>query len=365
MSIPIEGLLHKTWSSAAHHYGMPYIWTVSVNVAVFVVLYKYRPLWMIAHTILAGAIVFMTLLFAIPILRANGIPNADKYNYQRHYIIGVVILVLVCLQTLLGILSSVMKMMKSSPTIGIFASNTIHKYFGYVLLFLGKFQMYYILDNNGNHPDKFWGLFASDVIFFLLFVAQKIYFPTFAEEIMPLFTGNMKTISSVQELKKDPNEPVGVFANYVFDLKNLQMFHPAGYRIIEGVKYRDFDRYLYGMYRSERENSVPVHVHSYKALTLVGDPIAKLNIPQIYKGLENEFCDVKVRKVTTVSETGQIYQVQLESAGMEPFEYLGYQDLHQLGRFFSLTLNKKVTRLYTSVGFLDAGNLDLMEKSVF
>ena len=45
---------------------------------------------------------------------------------------------------------------------------------------------------------------------------------------------------------------MGVFANYVYDLSSLLMNHPAGYRIIEGIQHRDFDRYLYGMYRSER-----------------------------------------------------------------------------------------------------------------
>ena len=63
------------------------------------------------------------------------------------------------------------------------------------------------------------------------------------------------------------------------------------------------------MYRSERENKIPVHVHSYKALTLAGDPIAKLGIPQTYRGLDRDYCDVVLRRVTTISEKGQIYQL--------------------------------------------------------
>ena len=50
---------------------------------------------------------------------------------------------------------------------------------------------------------------------------------------------------------------------------------------------------------------------------------------------------------------------------MHPFSYVGYHFLHQLGRFYSLTLNKKTTRLYTSVGFLDPRNVEFMEKVVF
>ena len=93
---------------------------------------------------------------------------------------------------------------------------------------------------------------------------------------------------------------------------------------------------------------------------MVGEPIAKLNIPQLFKNIERDYCDVVLRRVTNVSEKGQIYQLELESAAT-PFEYLGYRDVHQLGRFYSLTLDKKVTRLYTSAGFLDAKNVKFME----
>lgn len=105
-------------------------------------------------------------------------------------------------------------------------------------------------------------------------------------------------------------------------------------------------------------------MHGFKSLELVGEPIAKLTIPQIYRNLERDFCDVSIKNITVVSEVGQIYQVDLESVDYTPFEYIGYQDVHQLGRFYSLTINKKVTRLYTSVGFLDPRNLAFMQNFV-
>jgi hypothetical protein len=71
-----------------------------------------------------------------------------------------------------------------------------------------------------------------------------------------------------------------------------------------------------------------------------------------------------LRGITTVSEKGQIYQVDLEATSGEDFEFLGYSDIRQLGRFYSLTLNKKITRLYTSVGFLDTRNLAFMQQTV-
>ena len=45
-----------------------------------------------------------------------------------------------------------------------------------------------------------------------------------------------------------------------------------------------------------------------------------------------------------------------------PFFFMKYRSINQLGRYFSLTLNDKVTRLYTTVNFLLEDNTHLMEK---
>jgi hypothetical protein len=87
------------------------------------------------------------------------------------------------------------------------------------------------------------------------------------ENILPDYTSlHVKEINSLSELKMGKDHPVGIFANYVYDLDRLTRHHPAGYRIIESIKYRDFDRYIYGMYRSERETHIAVPKHSFKAL---------------------------------------------------------------------------------------------------
>ena len=99
---------------------------------------------------------------------------------QRHFIIGTVILAIILLQVVMGLVANIMKNIKASSTVGIYFFNTFHKYLGYCLVILAKFQFYLILDHNGNHPDLFWALLAIDIVFFLLFVSQKIFFPTFS-----------------------------------------------------------------------------------------------------------------------------------------------------------------------------------------
>ena len=63
-----------------------------------------------------------------------------------------------------------------------------------------------------------------------------------------------------------------------------------------------------------------------------------------------------------ISQKGRIYQINLEKKEGEPFSYLKYRDITQLGRYFGVTLNDKVTRLYTTVNFLVEENTKFLEK---
>ena len=67
-------LVDTPWSLNAHHYGMPYIWIISINIGIFLVHYKYRPIWMFAHVLIGFGVAFITLLFAIPIIQRFSIP---------------------------------------------------------------------------------------------------------------------------------------------------------------------------------------------------------------------------------------------------------------------------------------------------
>ena len=79
---------------------------------------------------------------------------------------------------------------------------------------------------------------------------------------------------------------LGIFANYVYDITPLEHSHPQGYRIIDSIRNRDFDRYIYGMYATERAPFIQPHAHSFRALDLLDSPIAKLTIAPLYEGLQ-------------------------------------------------------------------------------
>ena len=42
------------------------------------------------------------------------------------------------------------------------------------------------------------------------------------------------------------------------------------------------------------------------------------------------------------------------------FKYRGYVSLSQIGRYYALNADDKITRLYTSVAFLHPSNIDLL-----
>ena len=159
---------------------------------------------MFAHVIIAGGVSFITLLFAFPILQVTKIPSEENpFKMQRHIIIGTCILSVILAQVLMGLATNIMKQIRSSPTIVIFSLNTAHKYLGYILAFLAKFQAYLIMDFNGDHPVLWKVLTATDCLFAAAFIIQKIWFPTFAKEIMPKYENlGLKSIASVRELKK-------------------------------------------------------------------------------------------------------------------------------------------------------------------
>ena len=178
---------YDIWSFFTHHYTMPYFWSFSINLAVLVVIYKYRPLWMLAHIIIAGGIGFMTVLTGYPFLMV-GIPPVETVHFlQRHFYIGLVCLPIVLIQLILGIIPSILKLIPSSSPFAIYGFNTVHKYWGYLTLIICKIQCYSLLQTNGNHPELFGLLIASEVIFIFLYVLRAFRFPTMASSIVPKY----------------------------------------------------------------------------------------------------------------------------------------------------------------------------------
>lgn len=46
------------------------------------------------------------------------------------------------------------------------------------------------------------------------------------------------------------------------------------------------------------------------------------------------------------------------------FTFTGYSEVSQLGQYYSLTMNKKITRLYTVVNFITRQNITLLNSII-
>lgn len=94
----------------------------------------------------------------------------------------------------------------------------------------------------------------------------------------------MQAIKSIKEL--DPEKSYVVFANFVYDAEPLKYHHPAGYQIVDMVKNRDVDRFIYGTEVAAELPEVPQWSHTYKSFTLMDAPVAKLTIEPTFQGFD-------------------------------------------------------------------------------
>ena len=114
------------------------------------------------------------------------------------------------------------------------------------------------------------------------------------------------------------------------------------------------------MYSVELYPQLAPFSHSGNAMQKIGNPIAKLVTPSTYSGIKYEVNDGMIKYMNCISVKTQIYSIGIVQRFM-PLVFLGYSDLRQLGQYYSLTINGRITRLYTSVNFLTLENLRRME----
>lgn len=75
----------------------------------------------------------------------------------------------------------------------------------------------------------------------------------------------------------------------------------------------------------------------------------------------DEINDVSVEKIVQPCKSEDMYAVYVTStSSFEPFEYSGFSDLSQLGKYLAVTMNGRKTRLYSIVNFLQQKNISLM-----
>jgi hypothetical protein len=145
---------------------------------------------------------------------------------------------------LVAIMGSIVKLstIYQSSTKKIRLLKKIHQISGYIVVSICKANVYVVS----------LGWIGQDIAFVVVFILWKLYFPRLeAKGISPKHE-DPTTIKEVRSLKElDASKDYVVLANYVYDTAPLKTNHPAGYQIINAVKNREVDRYIYGSCAAE------------------------------------------------------------------------------------------------------------------
>ena len=137
-----------------------------------------------------------------------------------------------------------------------------HQWFGYAITIMSKVNYFIDIDPRADAA-KFYWLLGVDIATLIIIIIRKVFFPKLGK-----YPASDFVEEKCQEVK-----------SHVFDIAALGSFHPIGMQVIRSVVNRDVDRYLYGMYSSEKLPEIPVHSHSFRSLKLLNPPVAKLGIP--------------------------------------------------------------------------------------
>lgn len=137
-----------------------------------------------------------------------------------------------------------------------------------------------------------------------------------------------------------------MFANYIYKLEPIITSHPGGHAIIEHVRDREIDRFVYGMEVTEKMAGSPLQPHSHRAsfIELVESPRSQIIIPEAFSLLSATNTCLSSRLYTNKDRSMWIVYLKTKEGGPAR----GYISVEQLGRFRALRVDG-VTRLYSNV----------------
>lgn len=159
---------------------MTAIWIPCADLAIILVMYSYRKLWVWVHGAFFLLATIYTIATALPILLSYGIIPADskiKYKYPTnlinlHFIVGIACLSSITFVTLLGITTKLLTLFQAKSKI-LLIIKKIHKIMGYLIVVLCKVNVSIMTSNDGVN-----GLIIAEVVaMMILVIVRKFFFP--------------------------------------------------------------------------------------------------------------------------------------------------------------------------------------------
>lgn len=176
------GQLHATF--------MAVLWGPGINLAIILALYSYQKYYVYAHMAFGGLLTVFTISTSLPILLTTQLNfqlqilqdgHKDPDTMHIHALVGIACISSVLVVGLLGVATRMANIFNFSPLALMIIKNA-HRILGYLIAILNKSNVYIIF---GLKSGNFWLFFVQDLIFALLIIGRKIFFPKMEKSILP------------------------------------------------------------------------------------------------------------------------------------------------------------------------------------
>lgn len=234
-----------------HAIGATVAWTVLLNISIVCGALRYDKVAALAHAIFGWIILILTFIAVLTILGPFGfiVSPADGNFWYAHAIIGVMLLGFVVIQVVGGVVARLCQTSKSMDILKLKPIREVHRYFGYFLALLYKINILWAFSSNLTSTGV---LLAWEILWIIAYIAIKFPRVNIQGKIVnPDVIGyQCPKVERMEDVAKVTNNYI-IFADYVYDAKELEETHPGGHKVIKLMKGREVDRFIYGMYSAE------------------------------------------------------------------------------------------------------------------
>ena len=276
--------------SGGHALILTITWFGLENLLLWSTLLKQYKVGIMLHALVGAVIAGLMITGALMEILNEGIGGSFL-----HMILGFVLLITMPFILLSGAVCKIQQQFNGIDPKKVYIGNWGHTIMGWVIIGLSKFALYSSRAEEGE-TSLMVALLIIDIISHVLFLVVKFLVIKKMEGISvdpSLQTQELRLIRSEKDLKIY-SQNYFIFADYVYSVDNVLGNHPGGWQIIEGIKGREVDRFIYGMEPLEKYDNVTRISHTAKSMVLAGEPLAKLSIPSPYQGIaELNSCTVK------------------------------------------------------------------------
>ena len=339
------------------------MWAGVANLGMLVYLWRQTVITYYLHAIIMWVLAIFTFVGSFFELVAE---SGEIANEDLHETTGIIAFALTLVICVLGVWLRFSQESAIIPGWVVHYSRYVHVFGGIIVWVIAQIAL--LSAWQGVDNTIFTGILIWQIVFIIIRTTYRFFPPRLESKVIDHQTEDETLQREIRVVKKTDdlriyNTDYCVFSDYVYTLEGLYNTHPGGYQIIANIRTREVDRLIYGMESLEIASSVPRFSHTRWAMNLAGKPIARFDRINPYSGMEEQN-ECRITNLSQLSPDSSVYLLELVGSDGRKFGYKGFQQISQLGQYFTLTINKcnTKTRLYTSVNCMNVSNRKLMAR---